>query len=180
MWGRISRFYPPWLELIPLLMLGFILAYTVTYYPLMPERIPTHFGPSGQPDAWSAKGFWSVYILVLLAGAVWLTMLAINYILIIKPDDPGRYMNISQREKDRLGTKRLEEIRTISARMMVIINITTVGLLTVIQYGSVNTALGLQNGIGWGVWFFAAALVLESLWMLFKCGAINYSPLKKR
>lgn len=179
MWARISRFYHPWLELIPILMLGFILAYTVTNYSVMPERIPTHFGPSGQPDAWSSKGFWSVYLLVLIGWVVWLSLAVINYFLIIKPDDPGKYMNISQRKKDRLGTKGLEEIRTISARMMMIINITTAGLLAVIQYGSVNTALGLQNGIGWGVWVFAAALVLESLWMLIKCGAINYSPIKR-
>lgn len=33
------------------------------FYPSLPDRIPTHFGPSGQADAWSHKSFWSVFLL---------------------------------------------------------------------------------------------------------------------
>ena len=27
------------------------------YYPLLPEKVASHFGLSGQPDAWSTKTF---------------------------------------------------------------------------------------------------------------------------
>jgi uncharacterized membrane protein len=35
----------------------------------IPERIPVHWGFSGEPDRWAARGFWSIYA-VLVAGAV--------------------------------------------------------------------------------------------------------------
>ncbi len=41
----------------------------VNVWPRLPDRIPTHFGPGGQPDAWSNKGTFAVYgILVMAAG----------------------------------------------------------------------------------------------------------------
>lgn len=180
MWTRISRFYPPWLELIPILMLGFVLIYTAAHYALLPEQMPTHFGISGQPDDWSAKGFWTVYLPLLIGSVVWLSVVLINYFLIIKPEDPGQYMSMNAREKEKLGPVRLEEIRTISARAMMIINLTMVALIATIQYGSVNTALGLQKGLGWGVSIFAIALIIESIGLLIKAGGVNFSPKLKR
>lgn len=50
-------------------------------WPMLPERIPTHFGISGQPDGWSDKNFWSVFIPVLLPtilGAVFLWLYRSN------------------------------------------------------------------------------------------------------
>jgi len=38
----------------------------VYYYPLLPERVASHFGPSGQPDAWSTKqSFITLYLIVM-------------------------------------------------------------------------------------------------------------------
>jgi uncharacterized membrane protein len=34
-------------------------AYAAAYYDAMPARIPTHFGMSGRPDAWSSSCSWS-------------------------------------------------------------------------------------------------------------------------
>jgi uncharacterized membrane protein len=33
------------------------------HYPDLPQRVPTHFGPSGTPDAWAPKSFASVMLL---------------------------------------------------------------------------------------------------------------------
>ena len=38
----------------------------VYYYPLLPDRVASHFGPSGRPDAWSGKeSFVMIYLLVV-------------------------------------------------------------------------------------------------------------------
>ena len=37
------------------------------YYPLLPERIASHFGPSGRPDAWSAKASFITFYLIIVA-----------------------------------------------------------------------------------------------------------------
>jgi len=48
----------------------------VSVYGRLPDRIPTHFGPSGAPDAWAAKGLFSVYGM-LLGGAGLLFVMAL-------------------------------------------------------------------------------------------------------
>lgn len=56
-------------------------AYSWAHYADLPAQVPTHFGPSGAPDAWSAKSFYSVMLLpllslvmgVVLGGVTWLT-----------------------------------------------------------------------------------------------------------
>jgi uncharacterized membrane protein len=57
---------------LPLAALGFglvggaiAIGYTWIHYPDLPARMPTHFGPSGAPDAWSPKSFASVMLLPL-------------------------------------------------------------------------------------------------------------------
>jgi polyferredoxin len=39
----------------------------VNVWPRLPDRIPTHFGPGGQPDAWSNKGAFAVYGILAMA-----------------------------------------------------------------------------------------------------------------
>ena len=48
----------------------------VSVYGRLPDRIPTHFGPSGAPNAWAAKGILSVFGL-LIAGAALLLVMAL-------------------------------------------------------------------------------------------------------
>lgn len=168
MWKRIERFYPPWLELIAPLLLGFVLAYTAYNYASLPDIMPTHFNLSGKADDWSHKGFISVYLALLIGFLVWLSMILMNYFLIIKPDDPGKYVNLTKKQKEKLGPTQLEYIRTITARGMIAINITVAGLITVIQYEAINLALGLQTNLSWGVHIFSIAIVVESIWLSVK------------
>lgn len=39
--------------------------YAWLHYGDRPAMVPTHFGPSGRPDAWSPRSFWSVMLLPL-------------------------------------------------------------------------------------------------------------------
>lgn len=40
-------------------------AHVAYYYPRLPERVASHFGASGQPDAWSTKEFFVTFYLVV-------------------------------------------------------------------------------------------------------------------
>ena len=42
-------------------------AYAALRYGALPARVPTHFGPSGAPDAWREKSFFTVMLLPILA-----------------------------------------------------------------------------------------------------------------
>lgn len=178
MWERVKRFYPPWLELIAPFLLVFVWVYTNAHYAALPDMMPTHFGFSGTADDWSAKGFWSVYLSLVIGTLVWLSMIFMNYFLIMKPEDPGKYVNLTPQQKVRLGPEGLEYIRTITARGMMAVNLTVAGLIAVLQYGSVNTALGLQNGLGWSTHIFAAALLIESIWLSWKTLSATFTTKK--
>jgi len=49
----------------------FLLVSTALYWSALPERVPTHFGLSGRPDAWGAKSsllLLPIFAIVLYAG----------------------------------------------------------------------------------------------------------------
>jgi len=173
MWEKISRFYPPWLDVIGILCLGFIWIYTGARYGLMAEQIPTHFGFSGTPDAWSAKSFGSVFMLLILGTIVWLSMFLTNYFLIIKPEDPRKYINLPQARKDAMSQEQIEAIRRVVVLGIALINLTVVLMFTVIQYGMVNSALGKQNGLGWGVNVLVGILLIEAAWLTWKTFSLS-------
>jgi uncharacterized membrane protein len=60
---------------------AFAIAYSWVHYAELPDMVPTHFGPSGAPDAWRPKSFFTVMLLPIgvlvmgsiLGGVAWLT-----------------------------------------------------------------------------------------------------------
>lgn len=51
---------------LPIVITIGLIAYTATQYGNMPDMIPTHWGPNGQPDAFSPKTPFSVIALLLI------------------------------------------------------------------------------------------------------------------
>lgn len=52
--------------IIPMIVTIGLIIYTYMKYPEMPDMIPTHWGPSGQPDAFSEKTYFSVISMPLI------------------------------------------------------------------------------------------------------------------
>ena len=48
----------------------------VKYLPMLPDKIPTHFGASGQPDGWGGKGTFFLIPVVGTISALFLYMLS--------------------------------------------------------------------------------------------------------
>lgn len=168
MWKKLGRCYPSWLELLPFSLIFFALVYTGVYAHDLPAIIPSHFGGSGMPDAWTSKNFFSVYGVPLIGLIVYLTTALLNGCLIIFPENPGRFMSFSEREKEALGMERLEVIRTFLARTLWFTNTLVTAMFAYLSYGSVNTSLGRQSGLGWGMWVFFVAIIVSCFWMTVK------------
>jgi uncharacterized membrane protein len=64
------------------------------YYPLLPERVPSHFGPSGQADGWMSKSAFAAFYLILLTFFT-LLMGGISAMIRLMPTDT---INIPNRE----------------------------------------------------------------------------------
>ena len=52
--------------IIPMIVTIGLIVYTLIKYPEMPDMIPTHWGPNGQPDAFSEKTYFSSISMLLM------------------------------------------------------------------------------------------------------------------
>lgn len=64
--------------LIPMILTFGLIIFTFMQYDKFPNQIPTHWGPNGQPDAFAAKSFGSVFSLPLMLLTLQTMFLGIN------------------------------------------------------------------------------------------------------
>lgn len=92
-------------EMLPSLMFALpipitlgLIGYTLTQYGAMPDLIPTHWGPNGQPDAFTEKNHFSVIALLLILLVMQGMMLTINAFT----KKSGVKLNASKRSSSRI------------------------------------------------------------------------------
>lgn len=132
----------PALTLTASVALGvFAVGYAASHYADLPARVPTHFGPSGTPDAWRPKSFFTVMLLPILAsllgvglgGAAWLTAHAKRAL---------------RRSDDGASLAAQERFRSAMTRFLCGIALLVVGMLTLLSVSSIRVGLGLAAGLG--------------------------------
>ena len=77
---------------LPLAIVAAMFAAGALLYPSLPSPIPTHWGPMGTPDAFSPKSFGSVFLLPLIALAVYALLVVVPYL-----DPKRRNLKLSMR-----------------------------------------------------------------------------------
>ncbi len=116
---------------------------TVQYWDMLPSVIPTHFGPSGQADAWGGKE----HILMLpVLGTLMYSFMALlskyphiyNYMCKITPENAAFQYG--------LAVALMNYLRTYLAL-----------LFSYLQYQTIFGALGRSDGLG--AWFLPLTLV---------------------
>lgn len=177
LWRRLGQFYPVWLELFLLGLIAFSLWYPVVHYPEMPLRIPTHFGASGLPDAWSNKNLGALLLLPLLSAVAYanLTFLSCWMALV---DDPKKTINAPKQQLARMSAERAELIRRLSLVFLFVVKAVLVGMLAYLSYGQTRVALGEWRGLGWLMWVFFAALMGVSAAFTWQLLRLVYRPEK--
>jgi uncharacterized membrane protein len=69
---------------LPLVMTALMFVGGAVVYPYLPSPIPTHWGISGQADAFSPKGFWSVFLVPVISLALY------GLLIVVPMVDPKR------------------------------------------------------------------------------------------
>lgn len=137
--------YPPNYQVPPgrteiilevLSILGIVLSLFAVYYfwPQIPARIPTHFGPSGLPDGWGGKGS-----LFILAGSA-----VFSYLLITLT---ARFPNLFNYPWTINGENADRQYR-IARSLMYWLKTEIVWLMLYIIWGTIQVALGGAKGLG--------------------------------
>ncbi len=130
-------------------------------YPRLPERIPIHFGFSGQPDAWAGRSIASWFLLPAVTAGLALMMHAISMFGASNP----HLWNLPEKRLF-LALPRGEQgpIMARMQRFIAVISIVLTLLLGAIQIGIYRTSTGGSDGLPVWVlgWILASLLVLGS------------------
>ena len=121
------------MEAVAVASLLFLFGILAVHWTSLPERVPTHFGPSGQPDRWGGRGMaWVLPVLGLVLYAQ-LTAVARYTELISLPvsvdrDDP--------------------EVRRLLRDLAAVLKAVVVVTFAYIEWVMLDTALGGSHGLG--------------------------------
>lgn len=159
MWKKIKRCYPPIIDAATFLILLLTIIYLFMYFGQLPDEIPTHFNLAGEADGWGGKGM-LIGLLVIYIHTI-LLLFVLNYFLIIRTDSPQdglQFINIPTVKFDELTDRQVERVRGLTARMMAVLNLMTSIMFALIHIGIIRSALGRQEGLGWGAAFIILAI----------------------
>jgi uncharacterized membrane protein len=116
----------------------FVIAYAWAHYEELPGTIPTHFGPSGEPDAFRPKSFFTVMLLpimvlvigMFLGGMAWLTAHAKRAL---------------RRSAERTSLEAQLRFRAAMTRYLCGVSLLAIAMLTLITVGSIRVGLGASR-----------------------------------
>jgi len=132
------------IEAIGVLALILLIALPLYYFDKLPETIPRHFGPNGEPDAYSGKSIiWTLPIIgvIMYFGLYWL----------------NKYPHVFNYPKQ-VTTENARSLYTYGTRMIRTLNTIIACLFTYITYATIQVALGYQTGLG--NWFMSIFITL--------------------
>ncbi len=124
-------------RIIFIIVILLCLGHVIYYYPLLPDRVASHFGPSGRPDAWSSKqSFLGIYLFAV--GVVALLFSGIGPLL---RRTPSRMITLPNRDYW-LAPERAEETIEFLSRQFFLVGSATLLLLLDIFHQSFRVHFG--------------------------------------
>lgn len=132
-------------QLAALALVAALVALALLRYPLLPSRLPIHFGINGQPNGFMAKSYGAVLLVVATPAALTLGLLAL-----------ARWLPRAQRRLDPAQPRASDAQHDVFVHRLQIV----LGLAAdVVATQGLTTAL-----ITWGVLRYSPALLLISSW----------------
>ncbi len=130
------------------LLLGISFLQILHYYPLLPERIASHFNGAGRPNGWSAKGGFLITYLGVLSSVVF-TFLVIPIVI---RKTPVRLINLPNKEYW-LAPERRDQTFTLLARQMLWFGIATlaffIGTFQLVIRANLSPEKGFSSSTMW-------------------------------
>lgn len=137
------------------------IAHAAFYYPLLPDRVASHFGVSGQPDAWTDKdSFMKIYIGVIVFTAALFP--GIGFIL---RRTPVSLMNLPNKDYWLAPERRQGTIDLVS-RQFLLFGSATLLLLLHIFHQSFRVHLGIAQQLEHPIASIGAYLIFSLFWTI--------------
>lgn len=132
---------------------------------VLPDRVPVHFGLTGEADRWSSKP--AALVLFAVLGAVVFGLMAWSLRLVDRSDLTGPWVNVPHRDWWTATPERLERVRRMLRRDLEAL---TVGMAVLFLALQVGTVVAARNGGGMGplaltvVLGLVGAMLLYGIW----------------
>lgn len=117
--------------IIPMLITFGLIAFTFVNFGAFPDPIPTHWGPDGQPDAWTDRTYLSVLILPIIALCLNVMFIGIN--------------ELTKRSGIKLSAGNIPaskarqlKLRKYTSWLLFFVSVSTTILFTFLQYTTLN------------------------------------------
>jgi uncharacterized membrane protein len=144
-----------------ILLLMLCIAHAVYYYPLLPDRVASHFGASGQPDAWSGKASFVKLYLIMVA---FIAVLFPGIGLILRKI-PAYLINLPNKDYW-LAPERSEETIAVLSRQLLWFGSATLLLLLDIIHQSFRVHLGKAQALEHPWISIVAYVVFTAFWSI--------------
>lgn len=134
------------LELVALLALGLGILAVVRAWPELPATVPTHFGLSGEPDAWGPRK--AIAMMPAIAAFLYLLLSGVQRI-------PASWYNYPVTLTDENRARQ----HALARELLAWIKAAGMGLFAHLTIGILRIALGHAESLGpWVVWGWVAAI----------------------
>jgi uncharacterized membrane protein len=144
-----------------ILLLLLCIGHAMYYYPLLPDRVASHFGASGRPDAWSSKeSFVKIYLIVVAVIA-----LLFPGIGLILRKTPPSMMNLPNKDYW-LSPERKDETIAILYRQFLWFGSATLLLLLDIFHQSFRVHLGKAQALDHPIASIVVYVVFTTFWSI--------------
>lgn len=169
---KLQKIVPLRFELIPFLMLIFVIYFTAVNFNNLPDTIPTHFNFQGEADGFGGKNG----IFIIPGMAIFIYLLFTGIILALAAvRDPKTLINLPDYVKSKITPEKAELLRILMVRCLFALKLTIIAMNVFLVYGSIKTALNVWTGLGyWPLLFLVPILGLVFL-MLYGSLRLAYS-----
>jgi uncharacterized membrane protein len=159
-----------WLEGAILLLVGATFALLIYYYPQLPERMPVHWNPSGEPDGWERKSLASVFFLPALGLYLHAFFLVLKHdIAHAKMTLPDAHTEEFLQGKERYLSANVRLVDWVRVSIaLLFFNLSLLLLATTI--GALSRYLSLVNV---GLWLILAGMVSGIFFFIWRMHSIN-------
>lgn len=121
------------LEVLSVLGVLFVFLLVYQSWGILPDRIPTHFGFTGQPDAWGNKG--NLFFLPIMVVAMYLFLTIVSRF-------PHTFNYPGKITEENAATQYL-----MARHLMAVLKLETIWLFAYIQWVTIEVALGKATGL---------------------------------
>lgn len=115
---KLWRFYPGYLELIPILAIILTFAYALFQYPALPESIAAGTAIDGSITAYMDKSMIQVLYSPISGLTLYLLLTFFSYNRMAKLEGPNGELNMTKKMRKKLSPQFLESYRAFSVRMI--------------------------------------------------------------